>query len=58
MRRLPMKKYRKILLLRLEQDKPVSTILKMIPKLGRSTVYDCLQRATVLGLTVAKIKSM
>ena len=58
MRRLPMKKYRKILLLRLEQDKPVSTILKMIPKLGRSTVYDCLQRATVLGLTVAKIKSL
>ncbi len=58
MRRLPMKKCRKLLLLRLEQDKPVATILDIIPNLSRSTVYDCLQRATVLGLTVAKIKSM
>ncbi len=58
MRRLSMKKYRKILLLRWEQDISVTTILKMIPELGRSTAYDCLQRAMVAGLTVAKIKSL
>ena len=58
MQRLPMKKYRKILLLHWEQDKPVATILYMIPQLGRTTVYNCLDRAKKAGLTVDKIKSM
>ena len=58
MKRLLMKQCRKVLLLRWEKDIRVPTILKMIPKLGRSTAYDYLQRATVAGLTVTKIKSM
>ena len=58
MKRLLMKQCRKVLLLRWEKDIRVPTILKMIPKLGRSTAYDYLQRAAVAGLTVTKIKSM
>ncbi len=58
MRRLPMKKNRKILLLRLEQDKPVSTILKMVPGVKRTMAYNCVRRALAAELTAAKVKSM